>query len=822
MTYTAADWSIDRDTGDIRYIGDDHDGSPSYATVIEAHRAWQALADDAVASGDDELDITNTNPSQRSTDNIITLINDYNIDENAAEHLYDGSIIQEGGDTIFDGIVNFGGANVQIQIIQDGAVLSDDFWNFGGGGLNANATSGISHRFMIKVRSDGMDIDQRKLIGIARTYLNTFEEFKINATSRGNNVFALSDSDDLNNETAIGTVAAYTSISNTEGLRTIDVDNDTVDEEYYSEWNTNQPTRSINDFYERLKWLSKSPVTEDANADNGSDFIVDNATITGAAQSFANDVNAVSVTKVVVNLKKVLLPTGDIIASIYTHSGVFGTSSVPNALEGAVSDAYEAAELTTTEYREITFNFPSPVALTASTNYCLVIEHADGDAANYVQIEGLASSGTHGGNRAHDTAGWAAVAADDLAFEVYTAPILNALPGILFRGINYSFGYDAEAGGISLSTNDMLAWGTKLVYSGLTGTPIVGEAIHEDTATPVWKGRILAVDTANLTLIVDVGEDTVTNAETWTCQTSGADGTVNGTPTAVVGGGVYHIMADDATDDILYVQILRGTIGIDDAVCYYGGTDLDSADTTDSLQMHNAGAAITERTISTPFVGASTGTALIGAYGLGVEALDLSATDKVFDLTNAPITPPNNVTNTMGGLESGEDRVLVGPWDGTSYDVNGDPAFDKDQLSLDVALTTDDITEVEITEAIPSDTPPDGYIRVTDDNGFERRLHYQNWENGSPNRFYNIDTTDGNEDFDTVEATDGNDVYIAYIDEEATSDTATFTGIRAAGSRDLVAIVRDGDEASPIKQFISEWSLTNAPQTLLAIRTTDA
>ena len=54
MALTATDWEVTRSTGDIRYIGGDHDGSggtPSYATVIEFHRWLQDLADDAVASG---------------------------------------------------------------------------------------------------------------------------------------------------------------------------------------------------------------------------------------------------------------------------------------------------------------------------------------------------------------------------------------------------------------------------------------------------------------------------------------------------------------------------------------------------------------------------------------------------------------------------------------------------------------------------------------------------------------------------------------------------------------------------------------------------
>ena len=84
------------------------------------------------------MDITNTNPSQRSTDNIITLINGYHIDATAAEHLYDGSIIQNGGDDIYDGIVNFGNSDVLIQVIQNGAVITDDWWNDSSNGSSYN------------------------------------------------------------------------------------------------------------------------------------------------------------------------------------------------------------------------------------------------------------------------------------------------------------------------------------------------------------------------------------------------------------------------------------------------------------------------------------------------------------------------------------------------------------------------------------------------------------------------------------------------------------------------------------------------------------
>ena len=110
MAMVDADWTITRSNGNIRYIGDDHDGSPTYATVIEFHRWLQDFADDASSSGDDEHDITDTTSSERSTDNIITLQGTYNIDATAAEHLYDGSIKQGANATedIYSGLVVVG------------------------------------------------------------------------------------------------------------------------------------------------------------------------------------------------------------------------------------------------------------------------------------------------------------------------------------------------------------------------------------------------------------------------------------------------------------------------------------------------------------------------------------------------------------------------------------------------------------------------------------------------------------------------------------------------------------------------------------------
>ena len=568
------DWTITRATKVIAYIGHDHDGvSPSYSTVIEFHRWLQGLADDAVASGDDELDITNIDPSRRSTDNIVTLINGYTIGDTEREHLYDGSVIYSDGDEVYDGFVNFGNLDVQIQVQQNGAVLQDDWWNYNNSGLNPSAAAGISHRFMLKTRTGGVDIDGRRLIGTCRRYGYTYAEFSINGTSRGNNVFALTDSADLNNTTAIATVSGWADILNTEGYANLDVDNNGSDEYYYSEWT--RGAKTINQFYEKLKFLSRDLV--------------------------------------------------------------------------------------------------------------------DGSSET-----------------------------------------LYGLDGEVFRGITHQIAL--SAGGGTWTEPEFVTWGAAATFG---------------------SGQLFAVDNV-----------------------AGASSTA------------------------MWIQLLAGVIPASNTITGENGGSATAG-------------AVVERAISKPFAGASTGSALIGAYGLGVTTTDLTSNDKVTDLGNDVITPPNYVQNTVTSIVSGQDRVLVAPWDGVSVDVNNDPAIDKDQFILYSGLTTDNIVEFAISGDVATDTPSAGYVRVADNDGFERRLHFSSWTSN----VFTIDTTDGNEDFVAVNADSGNGVYLGYIDKLASGTSESFTSVQA-GSRNLVVVVRDGG-VTPIKQFISSWSQTDSPQSISVIRTTD-
>jgi hypothetical protein len=257
MAFVAADWSITRNGGalDVRYIGADHTGAASYATCIELHRALSDFADNEFDTApDDNLSIIDQTPSDRGgVDTNITLLNGCNIDDASAQHLYDGSITQDGGATIYDGIQVFGNATV-IQVIQNGARIDDDFWNYANHrAATEDTASSTTHRFLIKVRANGVDIDGRRLLGTQRELGTTYTEFFIGGgTNRGNNVLALTANVDNNNQTADGTIATWDTITNvTEGYNLIDIGG--VNYPFYSEWDIG--SQSKNDFYERAKWI---------------------------------------------------------------------------------------------------------------------------------------------------------------------------------------------------------------------------------------------------------------------------------------------------------------------------------------------------------------------------------------------------------------------------------------------------------------------------------------------------------------------------------------------------------------------------------------
>ena len=267
-------------------------------------------------------------------------------------------------------------------------------------------------------------------------------------------------------------------------------------------------------------------------------------------------------------------------------------------------------------------------------------------------------------------------------------------------------------------------------------------------------------------------------------------------------GGTGQMFAINSTTagTKMWIQLLTGTAPADGVVI-----------TGVSTGTATVNGSFTERAISKPFCGASTGSALISGYGFALETADLTKDDRIQDLNGTTNAPPNLVTFTVGGLVSGEDRILVAPWDGSSYDAESNPAIEKDQLATNTGYSGSAVTSIVVTTAIPSDTPATGDIRIETASGKYQEVEYTSWTGST----FTIVSTN----FSSDNIPSGADLWIAYIDELATSTTATFQSLYNA-DRSLVVIARDGG-ASPIKQFISSATLGSSGGSVTIIRTSD-
>jgi hypothetical protein len=255
-------------TGDIRHAsGTDH------FTVLELHRFLQELADNAAASGNDLVDITSSTPSERSTDNIITLLGTYNIDDAAAEYFYAGSIKQGTGgtETLYSGLKVLGAVNndeTQLQIVQDNALYdATPFWGTQEtGGYNGDAAAGVLFRILVKSRDTGADIDGKRVRVQARHWGDTYDFFNV-TLGEGEAVAAIGTTPDAQNTTPIATVQGWTGgdiPTNTEGYQTINLNNGNSAQPYYSKWTYNTNIAELKALWEYIKEISgqASPETD--------------------------------------------------------------------------------------------------------------------------------------------------------------------------------------------------------------------------------------------------------------------------------------------------------------------------------------------------------------------------------------------------------------------------------------------------------------------------------------------------------------------------------------------------------------------------------
>lgn len=832
-----ADVSINA-AGDIRWTGA---ATTNRHTVLEFIQFLMDKQDDEQAAGDDLLDITVETPFDRSTDQIVALNFPFNIDDTFSTHLYDGSVSQTNdtnnvGNALYSGLSIIGPVetNTEYMVVQDGKVLAA-FW---GTGINPEASpSLVFSRHLIKSRDLGADIDGKRITVLARELGDQFRRFPV-TLGTGNSVAAIGNGADIFNTSSDATIAAFTTIVNTEGFQELDIDGTGASgQEFYSQWDTGSQT--VNDTYERTKWISQRAHTIDSTGGTptGADFVIDNATIVGQGQEFQVPAATEQIVEIVAKVKILAgAPTGDLHAELWLSDGAGSQLAEPTGAVLARSEPVLASAITST-YEDVIFRFNrlnpndgtnqlTGLQLTDDTNdYFAVFRHPNGGAGDNFSLEGSSTDQDSTMNQADDTAAvWTASATDDINIVIKSCPIIHTIPGETFQGINIEVGYDAE-GGTGVTEDDMAHWGTDVAYDGLSGTFQEGEYVKfiqiGDGITNRAAGKI-TFDDGSIQMIVSL--ETVSpgilNNDTMTGLTSGATADVNIAPAdqAKLGGeGLLLAIDDNGTTGEVYLSVVSGVNPVDNSIIYNESQVTNSATAT---------ATLNTRTIIPEYLGTSTGSNIIGAYGIGFVPADVGSSDRFTSLDNTSRIPPNNVIFTVSGLVSGEDRVLVGPRTGT--------ALDRAQWLLSTGLTGGTETAVVVktgTDTVPFTAaeinwPATGQagdvsaLRIELDTGIYRNVDYESHD--STDTFTILSS-----DFSGVlQAAVNNDVFLAFIDLLAVATTATFTGVHTGGSdRDLFVRSRDGGTAGdgfPTKTFESDSAQFLAtPQTITISRQTD-
>ena len=133
--------------------------------------------------------------------------------------------------------------------------------------------------------------------------------------------------------------------------------------------------------------------------------------------------------------KSVNEPTGNIFAEIYSHSGTYGTSSLPDTLL-ATSDYVDPTNLTTSfTLQNFIFSGANKIDLVAGTKYVIVVAVDEVNATSPIIVGLDTTSPTHSGNACRysvDSSTWGAINTWDVPFYVYRDSVSSPSASISF------------------------------------------------------------------------------------------------------------------------------------------------------------------------------------------------------------------------------------------------------------------------------------------------------------------------------------------------------------------------------------------------------
>lgn len=211
---------------------------------------------DELSQMDDDVPIKYNTPTEYELINGWTFLNTTSV-----QFLSRGSVIvrKDAGDDIWANIYTLGTieSGLHLYVVQDGSKITD-YW----------ADGHID--ILVKVQADGTSIGDGDLKICANDYGKLYDHFPINVANGGRNAIPIATSPDLNNTTAIATVAAYTGITFNFATVSRDLGNGNGANDYGLEIDCG--THRLSEVYEYLKWVTRDESTTTLNSLPGWDY----------------------------------------------------------------------------------------------------------------------------------------------------------------------------------------------------------------------------------------------------------------------------------------------------------------------------------------------------------------------------------------------------------------------------------------------------------------------------------------------------------------------------------------------------------------------
>jgi hypothetical protein len=221
----------------------------SGTTVYTVNQMYSWLQDtfDELGQLDDDAPMSAQTPTE------YTLVNGWAFSADTDyEYLRGGAINDTTNNDLWANIFTLGTivAGAQIYIIQNGAEITP-WW--GTGHIDV----------LIKVKASGAEIDNGVVTVFIRDLGASFDHFEIDLTAGGRNAVPLATANDINNQTASGTIAGWNDISISFGTISRDLNNGNGSQSYEVEIDC--AGRTLSQVYEYLKYVCRHNATGTLN-----------------------------------------------------------------------------------------------------------------------------------------------------------------------------------------------------------------------------------------------------------------------------------------------------------------------------------------------------------------------------------------------------------------------------------------------------------------------------------------------------------------------------------------------------------------------------